>query len=199
MLFKKQISIMAWLLAFSSLAKAGVLIEPYLGYEATKHSMTFTTGNIEAPGAITGTGYGLRLGYKLPVMFWAALDAGMGTGKLKFDTTGTIADSDVSRNTLGLTAGIDLPILLRFWVGTGFSDQMQIKTSTTSDTFKGSHTKVGLGFTALPFLSINAEYIMRKYTDGSGDLVTAGGGYANYLTKLEGSTVLISVSAPFNF
>jgi len=192
MKLSQKILLSGALLLAGSLAQAGLLLEPMLGYEVTKQTATFTAG--EVPGAYTGMNYGLRLGYTAPVLFWAALDAQMGTNKFVTDASGIVPDGDGTRTSLGITAGVDLPILLRAWAGYGFSDQFELKTSAGKDTYKGTNTKVGVGFTMLPFVSVNVEYIMRKYTESSGDR----GAFSTYLQKLEHNTVLLSLSLPLD-
>lgn len=191
-------------LALSPLSHAGILIEPYLGYEITKNSATVNAAYLSSPvdfdkgGSATGGNYGLRIGYKLPVFFWAALDASMGSGKQKYDNSLVFTDDDFSRTVIGATFGVDLPILLRAWVGYGFSDQLTLKTATgVKDTLKGTNTKVGIGLKMIPFMSVNVEYILRKYTDATGDTYVSPTTYSTVYGKSEQSSVLLSVSVPF--
>jgi hypothetical protein len=190
-------------LALSPLAHAGIMIEPYLGYEITRNSATVNAAYLSSPvdvdkgGNTTGVNYGLRLGYKLPVMFWFALDADMGSGNQKYDNSLLFPDDSYTRTVMGITAGVDLPILLRAWVGYGFSDQLTLKHGSTSDTLKGTNTKVGLGFKMIPFMSVNLEYIMRTYTDASGDTYTSPTTFSTVYSKATQSTALVSISVPF--
>jgi hypothetical protein len=200
MRFSKQIFAVSLFLTFSSLVNAGVLLEPYIGYEFAKNAVskvTYVVGS-DAGGTTNGSTYGLRLGYKLPVLAWVALDASMGTGKFKPDNVFDFTDDQTSdRTVLGVTAGIDLPIFLRVWAGYGFSDQMSLKDSAgTKDTFKGTNTKIGIGLGFIPFVSVNIEYIMRKYTDGT---LATGETFSSVYSKAEQTSTMISISAPFNF
>lgn len=191
-------------LALSPMAHAGLLIEPYLGYEITKNTGTVNAAYLSSPidldkgGSATGMGYGLRLGYKLPVFFWMALDASMASGKQKYDNSVAFAEDDFSRTVVGATFGVDLPILLRAWVGYGFSDQLTLKSAAgVKDTLKGTNTKVGIGLKMIPFMSVNVEYILRKYTDATGDTYVSPTTFNTVYGKAEQSSVLVSVSVPF--
>ena len=71
-------AIVVTVFCFAVPARAGILIEPYVGYNLLASTMTFGAG---AGGALdgqsvklsdTGLGYGLRLGYSLPMVFFAA-------------------------------------------------------------------------------------------------------------------------------
>lgn len=66
-------------------AQAGLMIEPYVGYERSAAKADFKIANIaaltDASGTMTGTSYGLRLGYKL-LLGWVALDYSAGSGKM---------------------------------------------------------------------------------------------------------------------
>jgi hypothetical protein len=176
-------------------AQAGLLFEPYLGYELTKNSITLSETDL--PGAATGSNIGLRLGYKAPLFFWVALDASSGQGRLTYDNSAA-TDQDMSRTNIGVTAGIDLPLFLRLWVGQGFSDTMELKKSGATDKFKGTNTKVGLGLSFIPFVSVNIEYLVRKYTEASGSSFTEASPFATLYQKMEQNTVLLSLSVPLN-
>lgn len=173
---KKLLLVLALGLGFTSTSHADLMVEPYLGYEMG----TGSQGSNDFK--VTGTDLGLRLGYDTGVMFWAALDYTMGSLTLDPDTG---ASDDGKRTSLAAVVGLDLPVLFRVWAGYGFSNEMKFDTGT----WKGKYTKFGVGFTALPFVSLNLEVINDTWDDsGSG---------ADPDSK--NTSYLLSVSLPLNF
>jgi hypothetical protein len=147
-------------------AEAGVLIEPYIGYQATLTDIKFGAGagaldgqSLKVDGA--GVGFGLRAGFALPLVF-VALDYSMVTLKPTIKekpAAWTTPLGDQSRTSLGVTAGLDFPIV-RPYVGFIFDDQAKDDTSTNM----GSGFKIGIGFSLVPKLKLNAEYQSVTYT-----------------------------------
>lgn len=174
---KKLLLVLALGLGFTSTSHADFMVEPYIGYE-------MGTGSIGSEDfKLTGTDLGLRLGYHSPVMFWVAADYTMGSGTLDPDNS---SSSDVKRSVLSAVVGVDLPILLRAWIGYGFTNDLK----GDDDTFKGTSTKLGVGFTGLPFVSLNLEIISDKWDDTSNSGVDPDAKNTSYL---------LSVSLPLNF
>lgn len=174
---KKFLAVFAVVLGFAHASQANIMIEPYLGYEMGK------TKNSD--GTFNGSDMGLRLAYAAPVFFWVGLDATSGvSGTFKPDSGG---NDDGKRTTVSGVVGVDFPILLRAWAG--YSLMNEIKFDTLGK-FKGSGTKVGIGFTGLPFISLNFEYINEKFTEVDG---------ATLSTDFKNDSYLISVSLPFKF
>ncbi|WP_374029982.1 outer membrane beta-barrel protein [Bdellovibrio bacteriovorus] len=171
---KKLLAVFAVVLGFSTVSHADLLVEPYLGYEmgTTK----------DQDGKIEGTQLGLRLGYASPVIFWAALDGTLGvSAKFKPDSG---SDEDAKRTSVYGVVGIDLPILLRGWVGYGFLNEVDLDDTGK---LKGTSYKVGVGFTGLPFISLNLEYLDEKFTERGG--VDLG-------TDMTNKSYVLSVSLP---
>lgn len=186
----------------STRAEAGILVEPFLGYQVMMSDVKFGAGagaldgqSVKVDG--TGLGYGLRAGVTLPMLF-AAVDYSMAnlSSSLKEAPAGfTLSGSSQARTTLGLTAGIDLP-LLRPYVGYIFDDQSKDDTSTMS----GSGFKLGVGLTVFPMIKLNAEYQMVTYTkskDSSGTETTFGG--SESISSASASGFFLNLSAPFDF
>jgi hypothetical protein len=172
----QSVLIIAALALFTALpAHAGILLEPYLGYG---------TGSIDTtPKAdVTGLMYGARVGFTMPVLFVAA-DYSLGTMKAKQAGVSTNGDQTM----FGIDVGASIPMVpVRAWVGYDFTNQN--KSSTTK--LEGNAIKLGAGFSGLPFISLNVEYIMGKYTKANGVDLT---------TDLKSNVVFLSVSAPFDF
>lgn len=174
---KKLLAVFAVVLGFASVSQAGVLVEPYLGYEMGK------TKNPD--GKFEGSQLGLRLAYKAPVFVWAGLDYTMGvSGTAKPDVG---ANDDGKRSTLYGVVGVDFPILVRAWLGYGFMDEIKFDNSGK---VKGKGTKIGVGFTGLPFVSINLEYLTEKFDEWDG---------VSLPSDFENNTYILSVSVPFSF
>ena len=172
---KKLVVMLAMVLGFSATAKADILIEPYLGYEFGKTS--------DPKGKFSGSALGARIAYKLPAFVWLGLDATMGTsGEIDWDASGS-GTTDAKRETLSAVVGVDLPILLRAWAAYGFHNKL--KPDVGSD-IEGKNIKLGIGFTALPFVSLNLEYIKDEYDKPTG-------------TDLKTENLMLSVSLPLEF
>ncbi|WP_413580794.1 hypothetical protein [Bdellovibrio sp. HCB288] len=180
---KKMWLVLALIVGFSVNAKADILIEPYLGYEMGSHTDVNPTAKTEL------VNMGARLAYKTPVMLWLGLDYNLGvSGKYKQDGQ---ADMDAKRNTLYAVAGIDLPILLRGWVGYGVMSEIKAD-GTGNPKIEGKPVKIGVGTTLLPFISLNLEYTMEnidKVKSDTGDWATKG--------KMD--SWMLSVSLPLQF
>lgn len=199
---KRILTIAAFILGTSSLAHAGILIEPYLGYESGAVKNTVSMGGAEASYSLatSGPAFGLRLGYKF-LMPWVALDYTAGSGKSESAISGA-SDLDYTKSSLGLVVGADLPIVHPY-VGYGFSNSVTIKkgnTTTGQDyVFKGTYVKAGVGLGFIPFVHVNLEYKINTYSkvdlgDGAGEINRSD----SIFTELKHDTVMVSVSVPFN-
>ncbi|AFY02351.1 outer membrane beta-barrel protein [Bdellovibrio bacteriovorus] len=172
---KKLLVMLAVVMGFGSVSHADILLEPYLGYEMGK-----TT---DPDGKIDGTQLGVRLAYRSPVMFWAGLDGTLGlSGTFKPDTG---SDETAKRTTVYGVVGLDFPILVRAWLGYGFMNDVDLEDSGK---MKGKATKLGVGFTGLPFLSLNVEYLKETFDEVDGVDIDA-----------KNESVVVSVSLPLEF
>lgn len=193
---KKLFATIAMVFGFSSAAHAGIMIEPYLGYGFGNIDYKAVGGTTEYTDKLSGTGLGLRLGYQF-FLPWVALDYTMISGKGKSGVAGA-DDYDYSGDSLGAVVGVDLPVMFRFWAGYGFTNNFTQKgTGGASDSkLKGTYTKLGVGWTVLPILSINLEYQMNDWKKGD-----SGAGEANIsdsYSTFKHNTTMLSVSAPFD-
>ncbi|WP_413560476.1 hypothetical protein [Bdellovibrio sp. HCB209] len=180
---KKMWLVLALFLGFSGTAHAGIMIEPYLGYEMGSHTDTNPTAKTEL------VNMGARIAWTAPALLWLGIDYNLGvSGKYKPDGQ---TNSDGKRNTLYGVIGVDLPILLRGWVGYGLMSEIKFDSPSDS-TFKGKPVKVGVGFTGLPFISLNFEYIMENL-----DKIEYSGSTNNDPGKMD--SYMFSVSLPLEF
>lgn len=170
----KFIAIIATLL-LSIPSFADLYLEPYLGYETGDYKSAAATYEMK------GTDLGLKLGYST---LGLALGVDYMMGDLTVDSNPSV---DVDAKDLGVFAQYTLPILLKV-SGTYFF-KSEGKTSASKMTGKG--TKIGVGFTGLPFIAINLDMIRINY-----DEVEAGGITAS--TDTDRQTWMLSVSLPLN-
>lgn len=174
---KKLLLVFALVLGFTSVSQADILVEPYLGYEMGK------TKNSD--GKFDGSQLGLRLAYAAPIFFWGGLDYTMGVSATAKPDVG--ANDDGKRSTLYGVVGVDFPILFRAWVGYGFMNEIKFDTAGK---VKGKATKVGVGFTGLPFVSLNLEYVNEKFDEGDAGTIDP---------EFENNSYVLSVSLPLEF
>lgn len=179
---KKLILAFALVMGFTSASQAGWMVEPYLGWERGD-------AKNDLEGTLSGTAIGARVAYTLPVLVWLGLD-GMYTLTGEVDPDGG-SKEDAKRTALYAVVGVDFPILVRGWFGYGLMNEWKASFSPES-TFKGDSMKIGVGFTGLPFVSVNFEYIKDKL-----DEVKSGGMTGDI--DVENTAYMISVSLPWEF
>ncbi len=155
---------------------ASFLVEPILGYNIGNFE-SFTGEDQSAKGI----GIGGRLGFEY-LGLQGALDGSFST--LDIDDN---IDDDGELREFGLFIGYDFPILFRVWAGYMFSANMERGNTD----FRGSGTKVGVGFSPLPLLSLNLEYKMINF-----DELEFGGVTTSADRDL--NTLFFSVSVPLN-
>ncbi len=151
----------------SSSASARLLLEPHVGYESAGVLANKTATPTQNDGYRTmGATFGARLGYHLPVLFWFGGDIDYSTGNNTWaDTTVNASSYKYTRTDYYAMVGVDLPVLLRGWVGYGVASN--VLTDSSSNTYKASGTAVkgGVGIKILPFVNLTLEGILRTMTD----------------------------------
>ena len=202
-MFKKTTLAIGLFFAMISASHAGLLIEPYLGYAiGGDGESTFTPTTVNH--TYSGLNYGARLGYS-NLGFMIGLDYSASShdleGKITSSPTYSAKDG-IDRSQIGIFVGFNFPVMLRAWgtyyFGAGFDgadaeksgDQVYDNTDEVGD---GSGYGLGVGFTGLPFVSINAEYRTFEYDTSNHGAATV----ANFAgAKL--SEILLSISLPLN-
>lgn len=159
-------------------AQAGFLIDPYIGLGQTK--TIFDIGSSDDSESDSSTVLGSRVGYSF-ILVSAGIDYQIMNGK---DTN----DEDVSSNNLSAFVGVDLPILFRFWAEYFLSSSTDADFGSVDVSFKDGYG-VGIGFTGLPFVSINLELETLNY-----DLE-----FGSVEGEYSVASTILSVSMPFDF
>lgn len=138
-------------LGLGSQAFAGLLIDPYVGIGQAK--TTFDIGSNDTDESGSSQSIGSRLGYS-----FILLSAGVDFEMAKSDSDG----DDVTLTNTSLFVGVDLPILLRFWGEYFINSSFDLDGSDADFEFKDGYG-LGVGFTGLPFVSINLEVSALNY------------------------------------
>ena len=166
------------MLTISLNAQAGFLIDPYIG--TGSYASSFDAANAAAEGVDQDdveesmTAVGSRLGYSF-LLLNAGIDYQLAT-----------VDGDNATN-ISAFVGVDLPILFRFWGEYFISSDVDVDSGVTSDFTDGYG--LGVGFTGLPFVSINLEAQYLNY-----ELESSGFEY-----DVTTASYLLSVSLPLDF
>jgi hypothetical protein len=180
--FKGLILTVALLVATTS-ANASFLIEPHIGYNLS--------GSGDSPGveySYNGPQFGLRTGVQ-----YLGVMGGLAFNKSSYDLEakggGATTKTDVDRTEWGVFAGYNLPIMFRFWGAYYFSNKGEV----TGGDYLGNTKELGVGFTALPLLSINLAYRMTTY-----DEFETNSGTTNSLgnNEIDANEIVLSVSLP---
>lgn len=165
----KKIVIITALLFATATARAGLLIEPYVG-ALSGTAITDTKSGEFFDAKSSGSVYGARLGWSV-LWFWVAADYLGVSGNLKYNKPSGELDDTFTADHTFIDVGVDLPLLFRFWGGVGLNNKSKLvsKDETTSETsetiFKGTTAvRAGLGIKILMFFSVNLEYVKPTFT-----------------------------------
>ena len=178
---------------FPQQSKASFLIDPYVGYTLAWDTPSVSGTEIDVTR--NGAMYGARAGYQF-LGFMAGVEYGMGSG-MTWDIAAaaaagvTSSDKSYDSTYMGVFVGYELPIMLRAWATYYFDANWEFeggqKVELTTISF-------GVGFTGLPFVSLNAEYRMNTFDTKVFSLAT-GVNSDDYKSNGE---VFFSASLPLN-
>jgi hypothetical protein len=181
-------------------AHADLLLEPYIGYGIGNLKADYNGGG-SLKYTVNGVNIGGRVAIALPIVYFG-LDGQYGTGSagLSSDSAGAFHSTNFTRTALFAFVGAHIP-MLRAWAGYGFLNNLKFASASTSPetTFKGSAIKLGAAFTGLPVVDLNLEYIMSTYNKTTVAGSTVDVGSSGLFSTATDSTILLSVSAPFDF
>ncbi|MEQ1875856.1 MAG: hypothetical protein ABL958_04360 [Bdellovibrionia bacterium] len=175
---------------FPLVANAGTLIEPGIAYRTG----TFD-GGTGATGKVSGVGLTARLAMSFPMIF-AGLDLGYNFGTITPDSG---PSGDATAVTVGPVVGVSLPALpLRFWAAYLLWDYTTSKTTSApayDRVISGTGIKIGGGYTIIPLLSVNLDYVMHTYTKYDDKLLNSSG---DLTSSVKGTDFVISASIPLD-
>jgi hypothetical protein len=183
----KNLKLMAVVLGavlFTNTSFASLLLEPHVGYNL---SGSGTNNGLKLE--YSGPQIGARVGYQ-NLGFMTGLDYTMSSGDVDSTFAGVKSTQEFSTNDVGIFVGYNFPILIRVWGTYYFSNTMELKTSNIE--YSGNTKELGVGFTALPFLSINAMYRMVTHDEAKSSVATTSLSDYNY------NEIVLGVSLPFN-
>jgi hypothetical protein len=127
---------------------AGFLVDPYIGFGQIKTTADIASVDGEAESY---NSVGSRIGYSF-ILVSAGIDYEMGKYGL--------GDDDIDVTNMSFFVGVDMPILIRAWAEYQISSDL---SGTDVDiNFKDGYS-VGVGFTGLPFVSLNLEVGVTNY------------------------------------
>lgn len=170
----------------SQQAQAGFLIEPFVGYTLSGETEDSTGSN-----DVTALNYGARLGLTT-LGFMYGIEYNMGN----YTVEGDNGDADGDFTNLGAFVGYEFPIMFRVWFSYYFNSTATPEAEGNSDfDFNGSGTSIGLGYTGLPFVSINLVYTTNTFDEIEGTIL--GNSVNTSLTEdLTMETITLGVSLP---
>lgn len=176
--------VMISLFFYSENTRAGSIVEPYAG-ALLNSSYDFNDGAAE--GDVSGTAVGVRLGFS-QMGFMAGLDGRRIFGTLEPDT-GT--DTDYTFSQLGFFVGYEAPVMVRFWGEYIFSLDGQQDDDTDIKLKKGTGFLLGVGYSFIPFVSVNLEMTNATTTEYDNGTVTSE-------IDTTYQTYLVSISLPLH-
>ncbi len=164
----------------SQTAHAGLLLEPYVGYDSGQWSKSSNCTTCSAHQS--GATYGARVGVE-SMGFMLGGDAMSGSWTDQYSPN----DSETP-TSVGAFVGYDGP-LMRMYFGYGIASSLKQTRVGYEDTYSGTDYKIGIGFHLVPLIAINFEYIDATYTkDSNGPLS------ANVTSKMYGACLSIPVN-----
>ena len=177
---------------FALKSDAGVLIDPYLGY-------LFPGNATQGPGdsfKFHGPVYGIRGGFQETVML--GFDFGKSYLKFKRGKPVYVLPRDYSGTYFSFFAGVSLPAIpLRFWASYYlYSEYEDGEGRGSGDSYLGDGYGATIGFTGIPFLSLNLEFRMFRF-DRFEDAIS--GEKTDLEPDLLSNEILLTVSVPLVF
>lgn len=176
-----KVAMLLSLIGFMTPVKASLLVEPVLGFNL---GTDLDIENQDYSGS--GAAFGGRLGYQQ-----LGFQLGVDYLRSSIDLDDNDFDKDVTMSEWAGFVGFEFPILLRVYAGYIFSSQGESKSDGTTTKFNdGTGTKLGVGFTGLPFVDINFEYRKVKFDEFKAGPIKTDADYQTYM---------VSLSVPLNF
>lgn len=187
-------------IALPSALKSQYFLEPYVGVAL------FGDGDATYRTAHDFSYYSLLYGGRVGYRYWG-LDVGIDYAWASFDLEGRgrqggSSKDKFSRQDWALLVGYRFPIFLSIWAK--WIAQSNLEASGPlleggiydhGDSFEGSGHVLGVGWTGLPWLSLNLEYRAVEYDE----YTRFGSAVSNYRNTLDLTDFLFSISLPLEF
>lgn len=197
----KKLLLCLTFISISFSAIADIMIEPYAGHVfGADGSTQFSSRSYESE--YSGTMYGGRVGI-WNAGFIAGFDYSKSSPEVETTLNGSTFKEKVDKSQMGLYIGYHFPILFRFWVSYFFNGKLEGKKAfqqgtnqlfTSRDSLEdGTGYGVGLGWTGLPFISINLEYRTVEYETW----IYNGSTLSGIDDKMDFTEKILSISFPF--
>lgn len=178
----KKFAILLAMVLAAPIARADLLLEPFLGYYTGE--LETTSAGTTSTSDTDGMGLGARIGYQ---QLGLMVGGEFMTGKWKDDSN---PSNDVTPTTLGVFIGYNFPVLLRVWGTYNIQTKTKVEGGGTSNDLEGDSLKLAVGTTILPLVSINLEYITSTFDEADGNTLSP-----EWKAKMYG----LSVSLPLTF
>lgn len=173
------IVVMVFFFQLSQNAKAAFYLEPFVGIMVNSE---FEQGNDD--GDISGSQVGARVGWTR-----MGLSLGLDGRRVSSNFDSSTGDADYTATQAGFFIGYEFPILLRVWANYVFSSNASNDDDSDVKLTEGSGYTLGVGYKALPFLSVNLEIFSTDY-----DKLEFDGGDSDI--EFESSGMILGISVP---
>ncbi len=183
-IFKLVAPIFALVLTINT-ASASFLLEPHVAYNLSG-SGDGDISSVNHEYSYNGPQFGARFGYQgLGLM--TGFDYTRSSFDLKDKASGVETTRSLDRNEFGFFVGYEFPILLRAWGTYYFVNSAE---DSAGSKYSGNTKELGVGFTALPLLSVNLMYRLVSLDEVNSSAIGS---------DINISEIVIGVSLPLNF
>ena len=185
--------ILLGLLSLTLPARAGLRIEPIVGYSMGDYKTSAVTTHLEGNGRVDGFTYGGRLGWMFDGIF---IGGEYQAARAQLKTDGTGEATNWSNKTIFGELGYEFLMGLRVYAGMNVTPhESDVATTPSHTVYKGSAKKFGLGFQYRAPFAVNAEYIMYDFDEYQNGAVKAK--TSTLFEKFNYNAVVLSLSFPF--
>ena len=175
--------LLSLLLGFSSYSEAALLVEPVVGFNLGSKADISSFPDSYSGGS--GMGFGGRIGYQN-----LGFQLGVDYLNSNIDMNDDDWDSNLKVSEWAGFVGFRFPVFFKVYAGYIFASSAETKIGGADfDLSSGSGTKLGVGFTGLPFLDLNVEYRTGKFDEIKASGIDTG-------WTMDYSSILFSVSLP---
>lgn len=183
-MFRKQTLCVISLIFLSFTTQAEVLFEPTIGYRMEKMTL-LSRSNVETKLSSANPSFGLRLGYQSPLGIEINLAGDYSSGQMQIDPQNI--KNDFTHKTASAQLGVSAMGLFKIYLGYGFMNEFELKTSASYQGFKltGSSYHAGIQFKLLPFVSLGAQYNVNDYKNIEGANYSLGNSTETYFNKID--------------